>query len=320
MRRKERSITKDTAFYCVDWGTTSFRLWALDQVGEVLAERRNDLGMSKLTPADYETVLEAALAEMQAEDETPVVICGMAGAAQGWREAAYLDLPADLALLPGKAVRVTSAKRDVRILPGLAQRDAAAPDVIRGEETLLLGAYLERRIEGVVCLPGTHSKWTQIEAGRVTHFRTAMTGEVFALLAQRSTLSHFIATAEGDFADAPAFTAAVGQALRAPEQILNLLFSVRATPLLMGAATADDMPARLSGLLIGLEIAGMKELTGQRVTLIARGALARSYARALALADISFQHCDAEAMVRSGLFHAARSIWVDRQRGEAEVP
>jgi len=171
-------------------------------------------------------------------------------------------------------------------------------------------------MEGTLCLPGTHSKWARIEAGTVTGFSTAMTGEVYALLAKRSTLAHFIASTQGTVADVPAFSKAVRDAIEAPESALNLLFSVRATPLLMGRATAEEMPARLSGLLIGLEIAGMKKLAGDHVALISSDVLAQNYSRALSVAEIGFELCNAEEMARSGLYHAARSLWPDRLQGE----
>ncbi len=302
------------AFHCADWGTTSFRLWSVAAGGEVLAEHRSDQGMSALKSADYENVLETALSQMDeatANHNLPVVICGMAGAAQGWLEAPYADLPTDLTSLPFKALQVPTARRDVRILPGLAQRDASAPDVIRGEETLLLGAILQQTVHGTICLPGTHSKWAEVDAGTVTGFRTAMTGEVYALLAKHSTLAHFLPLTHGAMALDPVFAGAVRDAIAAPETILGMLFSVRATPLLMGRETAATMPARLSGLLIGLEIAGMKQRAGSRVTLISKGTLARNYTAALAVAGIEIDLYDADAMALAGLCHAAHALWGD---------
>ena len=103
----------NAAVICVDWGTTSFRVWALDRQGDVLAERRNSQGMSAMKPADYEAVLEATLAELDIAADVPAIVCGMAGAAQGWKEAPYLDIPADLATIADRAMRVPSTGRDV---------------------------------------------------------------------------------------------------------------------------------------------------------------------------------------------------------------
>lgn len=297
------------AVICVDWGTTSFRVWALGRQGDVLAETRNSRGMSAMKPAAYEAVLEDTLADLGIAADVPAMVCGMAGAAQGWKEAPYLDIPADLNAIAEAALRVPSGGRDLRILPGLAKRGVGAADVMRGEETILLGAVSQHGLTGTACLPGTHSKWVRLEDARVTDFTTSITGEIFALLAKHSTLSHFLHSTQGDYADNPAFATAVGEALDSPHKVLGLLFSVRAMPLLMGLSTADDMPARLSGLLIGLEIAGMVEDGGGGVTLIASGLLARSYRKALAVAKLECTHLDSEVLARAGLLHSARLIW-----------
>lgn len=300
----------DMKAFCaaVDWGTSRFRLWALSEAGAVLGERQSEQGMTVLRPDEFEDVLEAHLRTLGLADDLPVVICGMAGAAQGWKEAPYLDLPARLAEVPRAAVSVPSAGRDVRILPGLAQRDPARPDVIRGEETLLLGVLELGAVEGTVCLPGTHSKWVEVSAGVVLGFRTAMTGELFALLAQQSTLSHAVAGAASVEADHPAFSAAVGEALDRPESVSGALFSVRANALLR-PASPDDAAARLSGLLIGLEVAGARSRIDHEVTLASSGQLARLYACALTIAGLPYRLREADELVRAGLLAAARTLW-----------
>lgn len=295
----------------VDWGTSSFRLWVFDRNGDVLAERRSGQGMSTLEPGDFEGVLESHLGDIGVPGDVPAVICGMAGAAQGWQEAGYLDLPTSLSDVADQAIAVASSGREVRILPGLAQRDAVFPDVIRGEETLLLGAGLNNDLAGTVCLPGTHSKWVRISDGSVTEFHTAMTGEMFSLLAHKSTLSHFIGTAGSFDPEDQAFELAFREMIENPARVLNALFSVRAAPLL-GTARAQQMPARLSGLLVGLEMAGMRGVIKGKLTLISDGDLAQTYARAFTLAGLEFELCASEKMVRAGLYSAARSLWLRR--------
>lgn len=298
------------AFAAADWGTTSFRLWTLSADGEVLGYTRSAQGMASLARAAYPQVLEQALAEAGAGPETPVIICGMAGAAQGWHEAAYITLPSDLDAIPGQAVQVPGLSRDVRILPGLAQRPPGVPDVMRGEETLLLGLALNGEADGLICLPGTHSKWVRLEEGSVRRFSTAMTGEIYGLLANQSVLKHFVegAGAEG-LSDRSEFRGAVREALAAPEALLRALFTVRSGPLLLGAGEPEAVAARLSGLLIGAEIAGMKPAPGSDVTLVGSGQLAASYETALHVAGLRADRVDAEALAIAGLYHAARLIW-----------
>jgi 2-dehydro-3-deoxygalactonokinase len=302
---------QNVAVAAVDWGTSSFRLWLLDQTGMPLAEVRGDQGMAALKPEDYGVVLETALTKTDAPADAPVIICGMAGAAQGWRPAPYFDLPADLSVLHEQACSVDGMGREIRILPGLAQRNPKAPDVMRGEETLLLGATLAQGIqERTVCLPGTHSKWASIIGGNVKSFGTAMTGEIFGLLAKSSTLSHFIDLRE-EVSQNSSFSSAVAESLDAPEALLRRLFSVRSGPLLFGENVAKEAAARLSGLLIGSEIAAFRAET-EDVLLVASGKLANAYAQALGVAGVKFDQIDAEVLTRSGLAYAAGRIWPER--------
>lgn len=295
----------------VDWGTSSFRLWVLSRNAGVLAERRSGQGMSTLAPGEFEGVLATHLNDAGVPGDVPVIICGMAGAAQGWKDAGYLDLPASLSGIADRAIAVASADHEVRILPGLAQRDAVFPDVMRGEETLLLGAGLTSNLSGTVCLPGTHSKWVRISDGSIIEFHTAMTGEMFSLLAHDSTLSHFIGSAESFDPEDQAFELAFREMIENPARILNALFSIRAAPLL-GTARAQQMPARLSGLMIGLEIAGMRGFVQGKLTLISDGELAKTYARAFTLAGLDFEVHESEKMVRAGLYSAAMALWPER--------
>ena len=129
----------EARFAAVDWGTSSFRIWLVSNENVVLAERRSHEGMIHAANTGFEQVLDAHLAALGAASDLPVVICGMAGSRQGWQEARYLTVPAALSDIVDRAVQVDGPQRDIRILPGLAQRNEARPDVMRGEETQLLG-------------------------------------------------------------------------------------------------------------------------------------------------------------------------------------
>ena len=226
------------AYVAVDWGTSSFRLWLIDANGVVLAERRSGEGMTTAATSGFAAVLQSHLDAVDAPADLPVIICGMAGARQGWVEAGYVDLPAPLTGILDKAVSVPGQVRDIRILPGLAQRQDTAPDVMRGEETQLLGAVGQLGSgDQVICMPGTHSKWVHVSQGTVTGFSTFMTGELFDVIAKHSILSHAVSAADG--ADEAAFADAVTTAYQAPALFSNLLFRLRAGQLLHGlSATA----------------------------------------------------------------------------------
>lgn len=299
------------AYVAVDWGTSSFRLWLIGHDGGILAERRSGEGMTTAASVGFATVLANHLEALSAPTELPVIVCGMAGARQGWIEAGYIDVPAALSMIPFAAARVPSAKADIRILPGLAQRDRAHPDVMRGEETQLLGALADLSDgKSLVCMPGTHSKWVYVADGMVTRFSTFMTGELFDAVTRHTVLSHSIADAGAiDGNDAP-FREAVTGVVRNPSAATNLLFGARSGMLLHGLSPAEAK-ALISGTLIGLEIAGALDAAepGTPVTLIASGSLGALYESALDAAGVEPVIVDADAAVRAGLAVAARALW-----------
>jgi 2-dehydro-3-deoxygalactonokinase len=293
----------------IDWGTTNLRIWLLDRTGAVLGERASGEGMRACMPDRFEAVMESHLAGLGAPADLPVVVAGMAGARGGWREAAYLSAPVGLDALHEGAVVVPHASRDVRILPGVCQRVPGREDVMRGEETQLAGAVGQGLADGLVCLPGTHSKWATIGAGRLVSFTTFMTGELFAVIGGHTILKDTLG--EGGFEpDDTAFAEAVGEMLADPAGLTGRLFSLRAAALLSGAA-APNPRARLSGLLIGAEIAAASAAhgVGRDVGLVASGAQAELYRAALGIAGFRCHVLDGGALVRRGLFGAARALW-----------
>ena len=294
----------------IDWGTSSFRLWLLSEEGGVLAERRSDEGMVRAAPSGFDVVLERHLAELGVAENLPVIICGMAGARQGWREAGYLDTPCNVADVIRDALKVDAHPRDVRILPGIAQRDAGAPDVMRGEETQLLGLVADGVRSGLICMPGTHSKWVAPADGKVEAFSTYMTGELFAILSRHSILSATVSAETEILPDDPAFRDSAKLAFADPHALSNLLFHVRSAQLL-GFAPASEGAARLSGLLIGFEIAGAMARHGPvgDVTLVASGGLGDLYRSVLEERDVAVRSYDANEAVRRGLMSAARAFW-----------
>ena len=292
----------------VDWGTSSFRLWVLDDKGDILKETSKKAGMSTLEPHQFAPTLDEQLDIFKVDISVPVVICGMAGAVHGWIEAPYIDLPASLMMLPQRAISAPGSARKVFILPGLAQRKFDRPNVMRGEETLLLGALLDQNTSGIICMPGTHSKWVTLEKDKITSFETAMTGEVFSLLSEKSTLSPFAFRPGMGIKCNQTFEESVREGLNFPQRTLQSIFSVRSKPLLMGKEYAIDMPERLSGLLIGLEISGAMIDKRKAVTLISSGPLTDVYNKALSISGHSIVNLDAEKMSRIGLFHCAKEI------------
>lgn len=284
----------------VDWGTTNLRVWAMGADGPPLATHAAAAGMAALARNEFEpTLLSAIEPWLAAGRQLAVVACGMVGARQGWVEVPYAHVPSPpLEARSFRPAPCTDPRIAVTIVQGLCQYDPA--DVMRGEETQIAGLLaLEPGYQGLACLPGTHSKWVSVAGGNVMHFRTFMTGEVFNLLERHSVLRH---TLDGTSdVEEQAFDDGVSQAMSDPAGLASHLFSVRASGLLHGTPPAAAR-ARLSGLLIGVEVNAMREAwSSGEVVLVGQGGLSGLYARALELAGGRSRSVDAEACTLAGL-------------------
>ncbi|MCG6902529.1 MAG: 2-dehydro-3-deoxygalactonokinase [Rhodobacter sp.] len=288
----------------VDWGTSNLRAWSIGPAGEVLDHAQSDDGMGKLAPADFERALVGLVRPWLGEGVTQAIACGMVGARQGWIEAAYAKVPCPASGGTLTKAPTTDARLDVRIIPGVCQN--APADVMRGEETQIAG-YLAQNpdFDGILCLPGTHSKWVHVSAQEIVSFRTFMTGEMFALLSNQSVLRHSVG---GDGWDDDAFAEALDSSLSRPEALAGRLFGLRADQLLH-QQTPDTARARLSGLLIGAELAAAKPYwLGQPVVLIGATGLAQRYATALRAQGVVPVIADGAALTLAGLTAAHSSL------------
>lgn len=286
-----------TNLIAVDWGTSRFRAFALDALGAVLDRVSAPDGMSTVAAGGFPAVLERHCgAWMKASPTAPVLMAGMVGSRNGWAEAAYAPCPASPASVAAAVLRVDAR---VLIVPGVIARHASGPDVMRGEETLVFGSGVT---DGVVCLPGTHSKWAAVEGGVITDFATFMTGESYALYRETSLLGRLATTPE----DPAGFEAGL-TAARDAGGLLNRLFQARAR-VLDGVMTGASVGPYLSGLLIGSEIEGAFGRYGSvgTVTLVADGILAENYAKAFAARGVALRVVTPEAAFLAGLSALAR--------------
>lgn len=295
----------------VDWGTSNLRAWGIAPDGELVRSLESDRGMARLGPADYPGVLAGLVAELEMArpEPTEVLICGMAGARQGWLEAPYLEAPAALGNLLSSAVRPQDAGPglEVRILPGICQKMPGAEDVMRGEETQLLGLLaLRPGFSGTVCMPGTHSKWVEIGGGRVKRFATAMTGELYEAIGTNTVVRHALAGERTGPATEDGIDAGLAAGLAAPELLSSLLFRTRAAALLSERGP-DWCSGYLSGLLVGTEIGGHGDWLGAApVPLIGSPRLCRLYGAAITKAGGRSETIDATEATIAGLKAARR--------------
>jgi 2-dehydro-3-deoxygalactonokinase len=236
------------------------------------------------------------------------------GAATGWQEAPYMDAGQPLTLLARHLQAVAAAGPRSFIVPGVCfSAPDGTVDVMRGEETQLLGALALGHGDGWYVLPGTHSKWVRLEGGRITDLATYMTGELFALLTQHGTLSSVTRPPD---ADAPAHAAAQeqpqaferGVAAAARSGLSNTLFGCRAQ-VVAGRMAASDAREYLSGLLIGAEWHDVVRRAGRvpsQITLIGSAALEQRYARVAEAAGCRITALDARS-VQLAAFAALRA-------------
>jgi 2-dehydro-3-deoxygalactonokinase len=273
----------------VDWGTSALRGARLDESGRVLEEKSAPLGILNVPNGDFAGVFEAQFSGWMTSGAR-CLISGMAGSRQGWAEAPYVSCPAG----PDELARhLHWIERDrIALVPGLSDMQGDVPDVMRGEEVQIFGAMrLAGLANGLFVLPGTHSKWATVREGKVTGFRTFMTGEVYGLFAQHSILARTLDA--GAPLDEAAFRRGVARASNS-NGLLNNAFGVRALGL-FGRLSPVESASYLSGLLIGEELGRQALQPGGEVIVIGASMLVARYALALGERGAKVRTFEAEA-------------------------
>jgi 2-dehydro-3-deoxygalactonokinase len=301
---------KDVVWIAVDWGTSNLRVWGLDSAGQVVAEASSDKGMAKLERAGFEpALLELVDGWLSRDRRIPIIACGMVGARQGWVEVPYRQVPCTPVFFDTTGSPETRDPRlQVTILAGIKQVEPS-PDVMRGEETQIAGILLEEpQFVGVLCLPGTHTKWVRISGGKIIQFTTFMTGELFNLFSTHSVLRHSL---DGKGWNANEFADAVRSMASDPGSFSARLFSIRAGSLVSGTDAATSN-ALMSGLLIGMELAAAKTYwQNQKVTIVGNGIQSDRYAEGLRTLGQSPRIIDATQVTLAGLKSAYLQIAKD---------
>jgi 2-dehydro-3-deoxygalactonokinase len=297
------------AWIAADWGTTNLRVWAIGADDRILAEASSDKGMSKLERDGFEPALIELIGNwLPKADAALVIACGMVGARQGWIEVPYRQAPCSPFSAEQIGVpEVRDPRLKVRVLPGIKQ--ITPPDVMRGEETQIAGVLLEHPdFDGVICLPGTHTKWARIAAGTIVNFRTFMTGELFNLLSKSSVLRHSL---DDSSWDASEFARSAQLAAAEPQGFAGRLFAIRADTLVSGLTPATAN-ARLSGTLIGAELAAARSYwLDHDVLIVGNGTQASLYNEGLRTLGKVSQTSDASGVTLAGLKAAHTEIMKD---------
>ncbi|GAB3551179.1 2-dehydro-3-deoxygalactonokinase [Noviherbaspirillum agri] len=269
----------------IDWGTSNRRAYVLNEQGDLVRQHSDEFGILHVD-GDFEGSLGALLHTLRL-DKADVVMSGMVGSRNGWRQVPYLPVDEPVTSLRSALTEVDTTLPGVRcrIAPGYRFIDMhGLPDVMRGEETQVLGALESGATGGWFLLPGTHSKWVQVENGKITDLVTFMTGELFSLMSQHGTLASLMSE-QRSVPDA--FAAGV----RASRYggFTHTAFCCRAL------VVTDQMPAQhtssyLSGLLIGTELHEILRKAGDDirspVQVIGSPSLTSRYVSALELVGV----------------------------------
>lgn len=278
-------------FIGVDWGTSRFRATLCDYARGYPDELATRSGPGILAAKGrIEDTLFDTISPWVAEHEAaPLLLAGMVGSNIGWRELPYLKCPLFPADIADQCTAFESRGHDVVMVPGLeCVNELGNPDLMRGEELQVLGWLAEdsahRVGEQLVCLPGTHTKWVHVCDGQIVSFQTAMTGELYSLLAQHSVLlaSGDTPADDAEF-DADAFAAGVDIAVNTDGALSHILFSARSR-MLKELITPEAAVSYLSGLLIGADVAVVIDQggkTGHDVAIVGELELCRRFSLAL---------------------------------------
>lgn len=295
----------EATFVGVDWGTTHRRAYALDASGKCIYTHVDDEG-ALASKGRFSQALASVLQTLGAHPQW-VLMSGMVGSAMGWKEAPYLDASVALQDLPQHLMPIDDDTDSTprRVVPGYCIRNQwGQPDVMRGEETQLLGAVMLGHHTGWFVLPGTHSKWVELQAGRIVQLRTYMTGELFDLLGKNGTLAAAAGSGE------PVWDEAVFlQGVQAAQNgaLSHLLFECRAR-VVCGDMPATSTRAYLSGLLIGSELHDVAKGVGgatsaSAVKVIGSPALAQHYQTAATPLGLAFEVIDAQDAFLRAMAH-----------------
>jgi 2-dehydro-3-deoxygalactonokinase len=295
------------AFIAVDWGTSNARFALCDEYGEAL-DTREGPGAAQAR-GRFAEVFDDTTAAWRGSGELPAFMCGMVGSAFGWVEAPYLSCPTDLSELTNSSVLIRAG---VHVVPGMrCTNPLGAPDVMRGEETQLLGALamgaLKEAGRHLVCMPGTHTKWVSLSAGVLQEFLTAPTGELFGLLCDHSVLVRDRSVPVTHVA--ADFDRGLAEAARHPGSFVHQVFQARSLRL-DRQLSAEGAASWASGLLIGADVGGALKMfdvdAGAPVLVIGAPRLTESYALALAKQGRTSVQLDGAQAAFAGLTHVFR--------------
>ena len=236
----------------LDWGTSNFRAYLMDN-NNVIDQVSTQEGMKFIDQNEFEKILIKNIDAWNNKFDIKVIIAsGMVGAKQGWIEVPYINSPCDIRNVNFKTFKILD-DANIHILSGVSQFNPS--DVMRGEETQIAGFLLNNvDFNGSICLPGTHSKWVNMNSYKIQEFTTFLTGELYEIVKKYSILNHSLNTTE---LDDEIVKSSAKLIIENPSFISNKLFEIRADNLLKNSNQTSNN-SKLVGYLLGIELSGSR--------------------------------------------------------------
>ena len=287
----------------LDWGTSNFRAYLMDN-NNVIDQVSTQEGMKFIDQNEFEKILIKNIDAWNNKFDIKVIIAsGMVGAKQGWIEVPYINSPCDIRNLNFKSLKILDDVK-IHILSGVSQFNPS--DVMRGEETQIAGFLLNNiDFNGSICLPGTHSKWVNLNSYNIQEFTTFLTGELYEIVKKYSILNHSLNTAE---LDDEIVKSAAKLIIENPSFISNKLFEIRAENLLKNSSQISNN-SKLVGYLLGIELSGSRNYWEDKdLVIIGSSNLNKYYELILNGRSNSIQLFNSSDMALNGLSFFKKSL------------
>ena len=287
----------------LDWGTSNFRAYLMDN-NHVIDHVSTQEGMKFVDQNEFKKTLIKNIDAWNNKFDIKVVIAsGMVGAKQGWVEVPYINSPCDIRNLNFKSLKILDDVK-IHILSGVSQFNPS--DVMRGEETQIAGFLLNNiDFNGSICLPGTHSKWVNLNSYNIQEFTTFLTGELYEIVKKYSILNHSLNTAE---LDDEIVKSAAKLIIENPSFISNKLFEIRAENLLKNSSQISNN-SKLVGYLLGIELSGSRNYWEDKdLVIIGSSNLNKYYELILNGRSNSIQLFNSSDMALNGLSFFKKSL------------
>ena len=302
-------------YIAIDGGTTNTRVFLtegeriISSVKIPIGARKNIDGTAPLRSALADAVSELlAEAHLEASDVTAVIASGMITSEFGLINLPHLVAPVGIAELhqgiTAKDVPdVTSL--GINFIPGVKTVGTLDnTDMMRGEETELMGIQSPEYGECIYVLPGSHSKIIRTdESCRITTFSTTLTGEMLASISDGTILRDAVSL-ECDELDCESL--ADGYAYAEEHGINEALFKTRILKNLFGKSPVECYSFFL-GVVLSSEIktiisseARTVVIGGRRQIRLATKSLVERYSdkRVIALSDADVDTSTVRGMIR----------------------